>query len=167
MFTNAAPPPAAVVAAQVQVAGTVAEFVPSADPLQPPLTELTTPTVVQLSTGNPLPAPIPLTSTFPDPAGPHDQLERVEGMRVSVASLTVTRFWGDVMTMAGAVDPSSSPPPSSHATSAASAARQAPERRARMFTSRSFRRRYGAPAASDHSSAPSRRAVLSASPRLP
>ncbi|HKV12846.1 MAG TPA: hypothetical protein VJ725_32180, partial [Thermoanaerobaculia bacterium] len=90
VFTNAAPPAAAVVGNYVQVTGTVAEFVPSADPLQPPLTELTSPTVVQLSTGNPLPAAIPLTATFPDPAGPFDQLERLEGMRASVVSLTVT-----------------------------------------------------------------------------
>ncbi|HET8796740.1 MAG TPA: hypothetical protein VFO89_03575, partial [Thermoanaerobaculia bacterium] len=89
VFTSSAPPAAAVVGAYVQVTGTVTEFVPSADPLQPPLTELTAPTVVQLSTGNPLPAAIPLTATFPDPAGVHDQLERLEGMRVSAASLTV------------------------------------------------------------------------------
>lgn len=89
VFTAGAPPAAAVVGALVQVTGTVTEFVPSQDPLQPPLTELTSPTVVQLSTGNPLPAPVPLTTSFPDPAGPHDQLERLEGMRVSVASLTV------------------------------------------------------------------------------
>src|SRR5690606_11406631 len=38
------------------------------------------------STGNPLPAPVPLIATFPDPAGSYDQLERLEGMRVSVAS---------------------------------------------------------------------------------
>ncbi|HEX4953101.1 MAG TPA: nuclease [Thermoanaerobaculia bacterium] len=90
VFVGAAPPAAAVVGALVQVTGTVTEFVPSQDPLQPPLTELTAPTVVQISTGNPLPAPIPLTATFPDPAGVHDQLERLEGMRVSVASLTVS-----------------------------------------------------------------------------
>lgn len=88
VFTSSAPPAAAVIGALVQVTGTVAEFVPAQDPLQPPLTELTSPTVVQLSTGNPLPASIPLTASFPDPAGPFDQLERIEGMRVSVSSLT-------------------------------------------------------------------------------
>lgn len=89
VFTSGAPPVAAAIGNLVQVTATVVEFVPAADPLQPPLTELSSPTVVQLSTGNSLPAAIPLTATFPDPAGPHDQLERVEGMRVSVASLTV------------------------------------------------------------------------------
>ncbi|HET9226235.1 MAG TPA: endonuclease/exonuclease/phosphatase family protein, partial [Thermoanaerobaculia bacterium] len=90
VFTSSAPPAAAAVGNEVQVTGTVAEFVPAADLLQPPLTELTGPTTVQLSTGNPLPAAIPLTATFPDPAGPFDQLERLEGMRASVASLTVS-----------------------------------------------------------------------------
>ncbi|MBZ0089632.1 MAG: DUF11 domain-containing protein, partial [Thermoanaerobaculia bacterium] len=89
VFTGGSPPAAAVLGALLQVTGTVAEFVPAADPLQPPLTELTAPSVIQVSTGNPLPAPVALTPTFPDPAGVHDQLERLEGMRVSVASLTV------------------------------------------------------------------------------
>lgn len=89
VFTNSAPPAAAAVGNNVQVSATVAEYVPTADPLQPPLTELTTPTVSLLSAGNPLPNPIPLTATFPDPAGTYDQLERIEGMRASVASLTV------------------------------------------------------------------------------
>jgi uncharacterized repeat protein (TIGR01451 family) len=89
VFTNAAPPAAAVVGALVQVTGTVAEFVPAQDPLQPPLTELVSPTVVQLTPINPLPTAVPLSAGFPDPAGPFDQLERVEGMRVSIASLTV------------------------------------------------------------------------------
>ncbi len=90
VFTSSAPPAAAAVGNLVQVTGTVSEFVPSADPLQPPLTELTSPTVALVSSGNPLPAAIPLTMTFPDPAGAFDQLERVEGMRVSASSLTVT-----------------------------------------------------------------------------
>jgi len=89
VFTSGAPPADAALGNGVRVSGTVAEFVPSADPLQPPLTELTAPTVSLLSSGNPLPTPIPLTSAFPSPAGAHDQLERIEGMRVSVASLTV------------------------------------------------------------------------------
>ena len=89
VFTNSAPPAAAAVGNLVQVTGTVAEYVPSADPQQPPLTEITSPAVVLVSSGNPLPSATPLTATFPDPAGPFDQLERVEGMRVSVASMTV------------------------------------------------------------------------------
>jgi uncharacterized repeat protein (TIGR01451 family) len=91
VFTSAAPPPAAAFTAQVQVTGTVVEFVPTTDTQQPPVTELTSPTVVQLlPPGQPLPTAVPLTATFPSPAGPHDQLERVEGMRVSATSMTVT-----------------------------------------------------------------------------
>ncbi|MBX7185203.1 MAG: cadherin-like beta sandwich domain-containing protein, partial [Vicinamibacteria bacterium] len=90
VFTSSAPPAAVALGNKVQVAGTVSEFVPSADPLQPPLTEITGPAVVLLSAGNPLPAPVTLTPSFPDPGGAHDQLERLEGMRVSIASLTVT-----------------------------------------------------------------------------
>ncbi len=90
VFTNSAPPVAATVGNLVQVSATVAEYVPSADLFQPPLTELTSPTVSVLSTGNPLPLPVALNATFPDPAGSVDQLERLEGMRVSLASLTVS-----------------------------------------------------------------------------
>lgn len=87
VFTSSTPPAAAAVGSLVQVTGTVTEFVPSADALQPPLTQLTSPTVVEISTGNPLPAVVEIN---PDPGGNFDQLERLEGMRVSVASLTVT-----------------------------------------------------------------------------
>jgi uncharacterized repeat protein (TIGR01451 family) len=91
VLTSSAPPAAAAFGAQVQVTGTVTEFVPLSDLLQPPRTELTAPTVTQVAPpGQPLPTATTLTSTFPDPAGPFDQLERLEGMRVSVASLTVT-----------------------------------------------------------------------------
>ena len=89
VFTSGAPPVAASVGNLVQVAATVQEFSPSQDPLQPPLTELGFATVTLLSTGNALPSAVPLTATFPDPEGAFDQLERVEGMRVSASSLTV------------------------------------------------------------------------------
>ena len=51
------------------------------------LTEYSSVTVSTVLTGNPLPAPITLN---PDPAGPFDQLEKYEGMRVQIPSLTVT-----------------------------------------------------------------------------
>jgi uncharacterized protein len=90
VFTSSAPPVAAAVSARVQVTGTVTEFVPASDPLDPPSTRLTGPSVTQLQgPGQPLPTAVTLTTTFPDPAGPQDQLERVEGMRVSIVSLTV------------------------------------------------------------------------------
>ncbi|HEU4455302.1 MAG TPA: IPTL-CTERM sorting domain-containing protein [Longimicrobium sp.] len=92
VFTNVAPPAAAAVGNYVQVTATVVEFVPAQDQLQPPLTELSSPSVLLISTpptAPPLPTAVTLSASFPDPAGPVDQLERVEGMRVSVASLTV------------------------------------------------------------------------------
>jgi predicted extracellular nuclease len=94
VFTSSAPPAAAVIGNNVQVTGTVQEFIPSQDPNSPPATELITPTVGLLSTGNPLPAPILITGAETTQASettnPLDSLEEYEGMRVTVASLTVT-----------------------------------------------------------------------------
>ncbi|MGB7623912.1 MAG: lamin tail domain-containing protein [Terriglobia bacterium] len=90
VFTSSAPPAAAAVGNSVKVTGTVQEFIPSADPFSPPMTELAgSPAVTLLSTGNALPTPITLTAADTDPAGTLEQLERFEGMRVHVDSLTV------------------------------------------------------------------------------
>ncbi len=74
------------------VRGTVLEFVPSEDPGQAPLTELGgTVTVAEVDEAvYPLPAPVALTTAFPSPTGGLDQLERVEGMRVTVPDFVVT-----------------------------------------------------------------------------
>jgi predicted extracellular nuclease len=90
VFTSTAPPAAAAIGNLVHVAGSVIEFVPTQDPGQAPTTEISGfATTSVLSTGHALPTPIALTTTFPDPAGPLDQLERVEGMRVVAPSFTV------------------------------------------------------------------------------
>jgi predicted extracellular nuclease len=89
VFTSSAPPAAAVVGNVVNVTGTVSEFSPSTDLGSPPETELTGPTVSIISTGNPLPAPITLTAADTNPNGGFEQLEKYEGMRVHVNSLTV------------------------------------------------------------------------------
>lgn len=81
VFTSSTPPAAVVVGTLVQVTGTVTEFVPSHILLQPPLTELTSSTVVQIRPATHCRTPVPLTTAFPDPAGAHDQLECLEGMR--------------------------------------------------------------------------------------
>lgn len=87
--TNAGFLGAAAVGNRVRVSGNVVEFIPSQDPGQLPLTELSgVSAVISQSVGNPLPTPVPLTTTFPSPTGPIDQLERLEGMRVS-ADVTV------------------------------------------------------------------------------
>ncbi len=89
VFTSSAPPAAAAVGNQVAVTGTVSEFIPSADPYSPPLTELSvSPVVTLISSGNPLPAPVTLMAAQTSPTGGVEQLERFEGMRVRVDSLT-------------------------------------------------------------------------------
>jgi len=94
VFTSSTPPAAAVIGNSVNVTGTVSEFIPSADPSSPPLTELVSPTVVLLTTGNSLPLPTLITAgETTDPSettNPLDSLEEYEGMRVTVASLTVS-----------------------------------------------------------------------------
>lgn len=90
VFTNSAPPSAAAVGNRVRVSGSVVEYRPSADPSSPPLTEIGgSVSVALLSSGNPLPAPVLLTSADLSPAGPADRLERYEGMRVRVPALLV------------------------------------------------------------------------------
>lgn len=85
--TTASLPAAAVVGNLVNVQGTVSEFVPSTDPNSLSLTQLVSPTITLVSTGNALPAPVVLTASKPSPTGSINQLEPYEGMRVSVASL--------------------------------------------------------------------------------
>ena len=94
VFTGTAPPADAAIGNELFVTGAVVEFVPAADPGQLSLTEITGPSITLVSTMNPLPTPVQLTTTFPDPAGPLDQLERVESMRVTAASFTVVAATG-------------------------------------------------------------------------
>jgi hypothetical protein len=93
VFTSSAPPAEASVGNSVQVTGTITEFVTGGGPTTPPVTELNSPTVTLLSTGNPLPTPAILTiaeTTSPSGTGnPLETLEEYEGMRVQVNSLTV------------------------------------------------------------------------------
>ncbi|HTF37712.1 MAG TPA: BACON domain-containing carbohydrate-binding protein [Blastocatellia bacterium] len=90
VFTSSAPPAAAVVGNSVAVMGTVQEFIPSQDLNSPPATEIAGSLMVTLlSTGNPLPAAVTLTAADTSPTGSIQQLERFEGMRVHVNSLTV------------------------------------------------------------------------------
>lgn len=90
VFTSSAPPAAAALNNLVNVTATVSEFRPSTDPNSPPETELTGATVAIVSTSNPLPAAITLTATDLSPTGGFENLEKYEGMRVHVDSLTVS-----------------------------------------------------------------------------
>ena len=89
VFTGTGLVPAAVVlGARVRVIGNVKEFIPSTDLAQPPTTELEAPlTVTQLSLGNPLPSAVAITAI--NPAGSFNQLENLEHMRTSIASMVV------------------------------------------------------------------------------
>ncbi|HSK64898.1 MAG TPA: lamin tail domain-containing protein, partial [Pyrinomonadaceae bacterium] len=58
--------------------------------------------VTVTSSGNPLPAPVVLTTTILDPAGPVDQLERFEGMRMhadTLVSVAPTNNFGEIFTV--------------------------------------------------------------------
>jgi predicted extracellular nuclease len=89
VFTGSAPPAAAAVGNRVRVQGTVVEYIPAADPNQLPLTEITgSPVVTQLSAGNILPIAVTITAEMTRPDGGLGQLEPLEGMRVTAASLT-------------------------------------------------------------------------------
>jgi uncharacterized protein len=89
VFTSSAPPAAAAVGNDLLVVAGVQEFSPSADPNSPPSTELANATVTAIATGAALPAPVTITAADADPAGAVDELEKYEGMRVHVDSLTV------------------------------------------------------------------------------
>ena len=106
VFTSSAPPAAAAIGNLVQVAATIQEFSPSADPPSPPMTELISPSVVLLSSGNPLPAPIVITPSettqASETSNPLDSLEEYEGMRVTVISLTVSGATQGTITEPGA-----------------------------------------------------------------
>ncbi len=88
VFTSSAPPTAATIGNSVNVSGTVSEFVPSSAPNQPPVTEIVMATVSFISSGNALPTPITITAADTTPNN-LENLERFEGMRVHVDSLTV------------------------------------------------------------------------------
>lgn len=90
MFVFTSAPPAGVAVGNfVQVTGTVQEFIPAADPNQPPLTELSFATTSVLTGSVPLPTPTVITAATTTAPNAVELLERLEGMRVSVPSMTV------------------------------------------------------------------------------
>ena len=105
VFTSAAPNSAATVGNRVRVSGKVSEFVPSSNPHQLALTELTAPSVSQISTGNALPAATEITPALANATSPIATLERLEGMRVSIATLDVTAPVGAFINEANATSP--------------------------------------------------------------
>ena len=89
VFTGSAPPASATVGNRVRVTATVEEYLPSSNPNQLSITELVSPTIELLESGVVLPAALELTATELGPDALPGTLERLEGMRVSVAQSVV------------------------------------------------------------------------------
>ncbi len=89
VFTSSTPPMSAAAGSLVQVNGTISEFRRSTVPHGPSVTEIISPGVTVLSTGNALPVSRLITSVNLVPSGGIAQLERFEGMRVQFSSITV------------------------------------------------------------------------------
>lgn len=88
VFTSASP--GVSVGMLACVTGPLIEFAPAGDPLSPTVTEISQPrSVAVISTDNPLPAPIVLRPEDTDPGAGLHLLERYEGMRVEIPSMTV------------------------------------------------------------------------------
>jgi predicted extracellular nuclease len=91
VFTSTAPPATATVGNRIRVTGTVAEFTPSTNLNQLSISQIASVTSIQvLSTGNPLPAPIALTSADFNDASTPGTAEKYEGMRVSASNARTT-----------------------------------------------------------------------------
>ena len=82
LFAFTAATPAVAVGNVVSARGTVSEFFGLTQ------IESSLPGDMTVTTSATVPAPIALTPAILDPAGPPDQLERFEGMRLSAASFT-------------------------------------------------------------------------------
>jgi len=95
-------PSTAVLGNYVQVTGTVSIY-PAVSASHTPASEITSPTVTLISTGNALPTPISLTTAMITPSGGLYQLTPYEGMRVTVPSLTAVS--GTTGTISSANEP--------------------------------------------------------------
>jgi len=90
VFTSSTPPASASIGNALRLTGTVVEYVPSGDPYSPAMTELSgSPVITLISTGNALPSPVVL-SDAELLVNNINNIEKYEGMRVQVNSLTVS-----------------------------------------------------------------------------
>jgi len=90
VFTGTVPAANLTPGTLVSVTGRVIEFIPTGDPSSPPLTEIgESPSIEVRGAGTTLPAPVEIRPSDVAPGGGHEQLERLEGMRVRIASLTM------------------------------------------------------------------------------
>jgi len=102
VFTSSAPPAAAAVGNRVRVTGKVAEFIPATNPHQLGITQLVSPLVETLETGVALPPAVELTVADLGPDALPGTLERLEGMRVSVAQAVAIAASGGSISEANA-----------------------------------------------------------------
>ena len=91
VFTGSTPPASVAIGNSICVSANVIEYFAPGDPAVSgvSMTELVSPTITLLSTGNPLPAPVVISSADLQ-VNNITNLEKYEGMRVQVNSLTVT-----------------------------------------------------------------------------
>lgn len=90
VFTTTAPPANLTPGTLVAVTGRVIEFVPAADPASAPLTELGETSSIEVrGAGIGVPEPVEIRGGDLISSGGPEQLERLEGMRVRVASVTM------------------------------------------------------------------------------
>ncbi len=89
VFTNDRLPSGIAVGQLVEVAGTVTEYRPRSERYTLTVTQLTNPGVKIVAKEAPVPAPVVLTAAELNPQGKIDQMERFEGMRVKVETLSV------------------------------------------------------------------------------
>jgi uncharacterized protein len=101
IFTGSSVPAQAVAGNEVQVIGKVSTY-PALTVSSFPATEINTTTATILSTANPLPAPITLTTAMLTPGGGLYQLTPYEGMRVSIPSMTAISGTDGTITEASA-----------------------------------------------------------------
>jgi hypothetical protein len=94
IFTGKEPSSDATIGNLVEVSGTVVEYRPKSEPITLPITQISIPRsadgIKVISKNNELPKPVVLTAIDVDARGQLDGLERFEGMRVKITSLTVT-----------------------------------------------------------------------------
>ncbi len=101
-FASGIPSAANVAGNLISITGTVDEYRPDNNNLT--VTRILNPIVSLVSTGNPLPAPVVLSSTSFTPNGGLVQAERFEAMRATVPSLTVTGATGSEFVVQGAAN---------------------------------------------------------------
>jgi len=105
--TSAGLPATAAVGNRVRVSGTINEFGVTGDPAGVSSTEITSPAITVLATGQPLPPAVTLTAADLFPGASFLQLEKYEGMRVHLDTVVSVTPTGGIVSEANATSTSS------------------------------------------------------------